>query len=120
GVDDEPQGAVRVGRLRPPCGEREELVAHVHEGHAPGAATELEVEDAPVELERLLDVADLEGDVVQADEARAKHPAIEAALDRDAAGGRARNHRGEEALETLVELDLGLPAEHLLGAGDVG
>jgi hypothetical protein len=62
--------AVRVGRLRPPLRERDELVAHVHEGHAAGAAAELEVEDAPVEGERLLDVADLEGDVVDADEAR--------------------------------------------------
>ena len=31
------------------------------------------LEDAPVELERLLDVADLEGDVVQADEPGAAH-----------------------------------------------
>ena len=67
---------MRVGRLRPPLGERDELVAHVHEGHAAGAAAELEVEDAPVELERLLDVADLEGDVVQADEPRAAHARI--------------------------------------------
>ena len=65
--------AVRVGRLRPPLRERDELVAHVHEGHAAGAAAELELEDAPVELERLLDVADLEGDVVQADEPGAGH-----------------------------------------------
>src|SRR6187431_480095 len=27
---------------------------------------------------------------------------------------------GEEALEALVQLDLGLPAQHLLGARDVG
>ena len=65
--------AVGVGRLRPPLRERDELIAHVHKGHAAGAATELEVEDAPVELERLLDVADLEGDVVQADEPGAAH-----------------------------------------------
>ncbi len=78
-VDDEAEVAVRVGQLRPSLGERDELVAQVHEGHPAGAAAELEVEDAPVELERLLDVADLEGDVVQTDEPRTAHTAIESA-----------------------------------------
>src|SRR4029078_10887092 len=41
-------------------------------------------------------------------------------LEGDAAGGRPRNHRGKQPLQALVELDLGLPAEHLAGARDVG
>jgi hypothetical protein len=65
--------AVRVGRLRPPRRERDELVAHVQEGHAASAAAELEVEDLPVEGERLVDVTDLKGDVVDADEAWFTH-----------------------------------------------
>ena len=53
-----------VGRLRPPLGERQELVAHVEERHPRDPAAELELEDRAVELERRVEVADLERDVV--------------------------------------------------------
>ena len=69
-IDDEAEVAMTVGRLCPPRRERDELVAHVDEGHAPATPAQLELEDAPVELERLHNVAHLEGDVVQADEPR--------------------------------------------------
>jgi hypothetical protein len=56
--------------LGPPGRQREELVAGVDERHPPGAAAQLEAEQPPVELERGLYVADLERDVVEADQAR--------------------------------------------------
>src|SRR5262249_6333866 len=59
-VDDEAEMPMSVGRLRPAFGERDELVADVDEGHASAASSELEVEDPSVELERLVDAADLE------------------------------------------------------------
>jgi hypothetical protein len=59
--------AVRVGRLRPPWDERANDGRPCPRRPCGRAAAELEVEDcARRELERLLDVADLEGDVVQA------------------------------------------------------
>ena len=61
--------AAVVGSLAAALGQRQELVAHVDERHPPGAAAQREVEQAAVELERLLDVADLERDVVDADQA---------------------------------------------------
>jgi hypothetical protein len=61
----------RVGGLRPPSRERDELVAHVDERHPPtSASAQLEVEHAPVPRERLLDVVDLEGYVVDAEQTR--------------------------------------------------
>ena len=48
--------------------EREELVAHVEEGHAAHSSAELEGEEAAVERERFLEIADLESDVVDAQE----------------------------------------------------
>src|SRR5206468_6922028 len=67
-VDDEAEVACVVGGLRPAFRKRDELVAHVDEGHAPRAATQLEVEDPTVELERVVDALDLERNVVDADE----------------------------------------------------
>jgi catechol 2,3-dioxygenase-like lactoylglutathione lyase family enzyme len=58
-----------VGRLCSTFGERDELVAHVDEGHAPGTAAQLEIEDPAVKLERFVDTPDLERDVVDSDEA---------------------------------------------------
>jgi len=81
-VDDETEVAVPVGLLRAAGRERDELVAHVDEGHAAAAAAQLELEDSPVELERLVDVAHLEGDVVQADEPWARHRLHPSLLDR--------------------------------------
>ena len=54
--------------------ERDELVAHVDERHlAADPAAQIELEEAPVPGEGLLEVADLERDVVDPDEPR--HPA---------------------------------------------
>jgi hypothetical protein len=49
-------------------GERDELVARVYERHPGPTSPQLDVEEASVELERLLYVPDLEGDVVEPDE----------------------------------------------------
>ena len=61
--------ACGVDTLRTPLGERDELVAHVDERHPAAAPPQLEVEQAAVELERLVDRAHLERDVVDADRA---------------------------------------------------
>ena len=64
-VDHEPEVALAVRRGLPPAlGQHEELVAHVDEGHAVHAAAQLEVEDAPVEVERRFEVRHLEHEVV--------------------------------------------------------
>jgi hypothetical protein len=53
-------------------GERDELVAHLHERHPRTcAAAKRHVENPPVELERLVHVAYLEGDVVDSYESYA-------------------------------------------------
>ena len=62
---------VVVGTLPATFGECEELVAHADEGHPRDARLDREVEDAAVELERLVQIADFEGDVVDPDEAGA-------------------------------------------------
>ena len=66
-------------------GQHQELVAHVDEGHARYAAAQLELEQAAVELERRVEVAHLEHDVVDPHQSRhgrsigfaAMEPAIE-------------------------------------------
>ena len=72
-VDDEAEMPVVVPLLRTPLCQREELVAHADEGHAGDARLHLDVEDAPVELERLVEVADLESDVIDPDQPGAVH-----------------------------------------------
>jgi hypothetical protein len=68
-VDDEPEVTGSIGLLRGRRGEREELIAHVDERHPTAvAAAELELEEAVVPVEGLLDVADLERDVIDANE----------------------------------------------------
>jgi hypothetical protein len=68
-VDDETDVARLVRGLTPAVREREELVAHVDERHAPPVpAAQPDVEDPPVEVECLVEVADLDRDVVDADE----------------------------------------------------
>src|SRR5919197_2359430 len=99
-VDDEAEVPVRVGRLRAAGGERDELVAHVDEGHPAGAPAQLELEDAPVELERLLDIAHLERDVVQADEPSTCHTAM-----------LVRKEEGRRRRPFLPSLSEELPAE---------
>ena len=58
-----------VGRLTAAVGQREELVPHVQEGHSRRPAAQLEVEDPSVERQGLLEIADLERDVVDPDQA---------------------------------------------------
>src|SRR5438046_2735039 len=48
----------------------DELVAQVDEGVALAFAAQAEIEDPPVPFERLVDVADLDRDMVDADQAR--------------------------------------------------
>src|SRR5204862_306541 len=49
--------------------QREELVAKVDEGHVRLAAAQLEAEQFAVEAKRLVNVADLDRDMVEADQA---------------------------------------------------
>jgi uncharacterized cupin superfamily protein len=70
-VDDEAEMPMRVGLLGAAGGECDELVAHVDEGHAPPASAQSEVEDPSVEVERLVDVAHLESDMVHTDQSSA-------------------------------------------------
>jgi hypothetical protein len=65
--------AAVVGALAAALGDGEELVAEIEERHAWDAAAELEGEQAPVEVERGVEVADLECDVVDADETCGAH-----------------------------------------------
>src|SRR5581483_9408404 len=59
-----------IRRLGAPGGQRDELVAHVDERHtAAVAAPQLELEEAPVPGQGVVDVPDLQGDVVDADQA---------------------------------------------------
>ena len=54
--------------------ERDELVAEIDEGHAAAASAQLQiVHQLPEELEHRVEVPDLDGDVVDADEPG--HPA---------------------------------------------
>ena len=73
-VDHEPEVAVVVRALAAALGEREELVARVQERHPAHAPAQLEVQPAPVELQRRVEVAHLERDVVDADQPRLCHP----------------------------------------------
>src|SRR5215208_7207313 len=52
-------------------GERDELVSCVYERHSGSATPQLDLEEASVELERVLYVPDLDSDVVEPDELRA-------------------------------------------------
>jgi DNA-binding NtrC family response regulator len=56
----------RVRLLRAPLAERQELVADVDERHAPAAAAQFEVEQAPVQRERRVEVAPHVMDALQA------------------------------------------------------
>ena len=73
-VHDQAAMALRVGCLRAAADERQELIAQVDEGHDHAAlvvlvgAPQVEFQHVPVEAQSLLDLADFQGDVVQADE----------------------------------------------------
>src|SRR6516164_9564307 len=69
-VNDESKVPHTVGAVGSTLHQREELVAHVDERRSRRAAAQGELEDSAVERERLVNVADLERDVVDADEAR--------------------------------------------------
>ena len=70
-VHHEPDVPVVVGGVRDPARERDELVSEVDERHPRGPAPQLHaVEDPVEERERLVDVADLDRDVVDAHEPR--------------------------------------------------
>jgi hypothetical protein len=68
-VDGESEMPPVIGRGGATLGERDELIAHVDEGHARFAIDAADREDRTVERHGLLQVADLEGDVVDADHA---------------------------------------------------
>src|SRR5215207_3139136 len=61
-VDDETYMTVIIRPVLPTLGEGDELIASVDERHPASTPTQLYLEEAPVELQGLLDVADLEGD----------------------------------------------------------
>jgi hypothetical protein len=60
--------ALVVRPLAAPLGHGEELVAHVEERHPAHAAAQLELEQAPVQIERRVEVADLQRHVVDPDQ----------------------------------------------------
>ena len=70
-VHHQPEVAVPVRRAGLAVRQGEELVAHVEERHARHPAAQLELEDAAVELDRFVDVADGQHDVVDADQSAA-------------------------------------------------
>jgi hypothetical protein len=59
-----------VGGLSAALLEREKLIAQIDEGRGLVPAAKLEVEQAAVKRERLVDIADFESDVVETDGAR--------------------------------------------------
>src|SRR6185295_1200328 len=69
-IDHEAEVAAVIGGLRAPFLKRKELVAQVDEGGRVVLAAKLELEQAPVEGQGLLDVANLERDVIEPDGAR--------------------------------------------------
>src|SRR3546814_1076531 len=66
-VDHQAEVAVVVGRLAAALLQREELVAEIDEGGGLAPAAQLEIEQAAIEGQRLVDIADLEGDMVETD-----------------------------------------------------
>src|SRR5262249_15930819 len=69
-VDHETKMTAVVGGLGAALLQREELVAQIDEGRGLALAAQFEVEQATVECQRLLDIADLEGNMVQTDAPR--------------------------------------------------
>ena len=72
-VDHEPEMTGIVGRLCAALREGDELVPDVDECHSAHPAPQLDLEDLPVEVQRLVEVVHLEGDVVEADQPRFGH-----------------------------------------------
>src|SRR6266508_6140002 len=69
-VDHEPEMTAVVGGLAAALLQREELIAQIDEGRGLAPAAQLEVEQAAVERQRRVDIADLERDMVETDGAR--------------------------------------------------
>jgi len=65
-IDDEPEVTPVVGTLPAPGAQREELVAEIDLRHRRPLSAQLEVQEAPVQLQRRVDVADLQREVVDA------------------------------------------------------
>ena len=74
-IDHESKMTAVVGGLGAALLEREELIAQIDESRGLAPTANLEVEQAAVKCERLLDIADLEGDMVETDGARFLAPA---------------------------------------------
>jgi hypothetical protein len=69
-VDHEAEVAAGLAPGRVALGQREKLIAHVEERHPTQTTAQLQLEDAAVEGHGLVDVAHLEGHVVDADHPR--------------------------------------------------
>src|SRR5262249_50281493 len=69
-VDHETEMTAVVGGLGAAFLQREELIAQIDERRGLALAAQFEVEQASIECQRLLDIADLEGDMVETDGAR--------------------------------------------------
>src|SRR5262249_47027798 len=69
-VDHEAKMTAVVGGLGAALLQREELITQIDERRGLALAAQFEVEQASVECQRLLDIADLEGDMVETDGAR--------------------------------------------------
>ena len=66
-IDHEPEMTPVIGGLLAALLQREELIAKIDEGRGLALAAQLEVEQPTVEGQRLVDVADLERDMIEAD-----------------------------------------------------
>src|SRR5207253_770740 len=68
-IDHKSKMAPIVGRLRTSLLEGKELVSQIDEGHRVAFASKLKVEQALVESQSCIDVADFESDMVETDQA---------------------------------------------------
>src|SRR5829696_773329 len=92
-VDHHTDVAMIVWVPRPPLREGDELVPRVYERHSAPAPAQLHFEESPEELQGLLNVANLEGDVVEPHQCRAgRHAPILSPGSEPVAA--ARPHRG--------------------------
>src|SRR6516225_2061810 len=69
-VDHETEMTAVVGGLGAALLQRQELIAQIDERRGLALAAQFELEQAAIERQRLLDIADLESDVVETDGAR--------------------------------------------------
>jgi hypothetical protein len=66
-IDHETEMAAVVCRLFTTLLQREELIAEIDEGRCLALAAKLEIEQAAVERQSRIDIADLESDVIETD-----------------------------------------------------